>query len=153
MSDIVELKLPMEMHKGEMLKWRSMCLWSWSLQDMALVIVILPPKIENVEWHKFLMTNFLSVDSLISIYGPRLEPLSLWLFCCWFNVFGSYFHVISCYVMSCIPLTLFKHSNNLNVCVCVLTNHNCLLSWLLNGGMSSPMTSGQQKVYTSSAAN
>ena len=32
-------------------------------------------------------------------------------------------------------------------------NPNCLLSWLLNGGMSSPMTSGQQKVYTSSAAD
>ena len=32
-------------------------------------------------------------------------------------------------------------------------NHDCLLSWLLNGGMSSPSTSGHQKVYTSSAAN
>ena len=33
------------------------------------------------------------------------------------------------------------------------SNHDCLLSWLLNGGMSSPLTSGQQKVYTSSATN
>ena len=36
---------------------------------------------------------------------------------------------------------------------CELNTPNCLLSWLLNGGMSSPWTSGQQKVYTSSAAN
>ena len=37
---------------------------------------------------------------------------------------------------------------------CELTtqqNHNSLLFWLLNGGMSSPWTSGKQKVYTSSA--
>ena len=32
-------------------------------------------------------------------------------------------------------------------------NHDCLLSWLLNGGISSPSTSGHQKVYTPSAAN
>ena len=32
-------------------------------------------------------------------------------------------------------------------------NHDCLLSWLLNGGTSSPLTSGQQKVHTSSAAD
>ena len=39
---------------------------------------------------------------------------------------------------------------------CELNTHqnlDCLLFWLLNGGMSSPWTSGQQKVYTSSAAN
>ena len=35
----------------------------------------------------------------------------------------------------------------------VQQNHDCLLSWLLNDGMSSSMTSGQQKVYTSAAAN
>lgn len=29
----------------------------------------------------------------------------------------------------------------------------CWLSWLPNGGMSSPIESGQQKVYTSSEAN
>ncbi len=32
-------------------------------------------------------------------------------------------------------------------------NHDCLLSWLHNGGMSSPLTSGQQKLYTSSVTD
>ncbi len=32
-------------------------------------------------------------------------------------------------------------------------NHDCLLSWLHNGGTSSPLTSGQQKLFTPSMAD
>jgi len=35
----------------------------------------------------------------------------------------------------------------------VISSSDCLLSWLLSGGTSSPLTSGQQKVSTAFAGN